>query len=74
MFGFRVQSTRQSAHAKDLPATLGHAAHLKAIKRDARPYSPPAASLLPQTLRARLAVRPECLLSVVEGMGAEADD
>ena len=42
MFGFRVQSTRQSAHAKDLPATLGHAAHLKATKRDVRSHSPAA--------------------------------
>lgn len=38
MFGLRVQSTRQSVHTKDLPATLGHAAHLKATKRDVRPY------------------------------------
>ena len=56
MFGLRVQSTRQSAHAKDLPATLGHTAHLKAIKRDARPHSPvapapPAASAPAARLR-----------------------
>ena len=34
----------------------------------------PAPPLLPQSLRTRLAVRPERLLGVVERMGAEADD
>lgn len=34
----------------------------------------PATSLLPQSLCARLAIRPERLLGVVERMGIETDD
>ena len=63
MFGLRVQSTRQSVHTKDLPATLGHAAHLQATRRDARPSQPTYVSVNASLAKNHLAV---CMLYAMQ--------